>query len=80
MADDSVLLREGLVRLLTENGHDVVAAVGDGPSLVAAIEEHRPDVVLILPWNLEAEITNQLAFIREWGGRFLVPIPEARLF
>ena len=36
VADDSVLLREGLVRLLTENGHEVVAAVGDGPSLVTA--------------------------------------------
>ncbi len=34
LADDAVLLREGLVRLLTENGHDVVAVVGDGPSFV----------------------------------------------
>jgi DNA-binding NarL/FixJ family response regulator len=40
-------LREGLIRLLTENGHDVVAAVGDGPSLVAAIETHRPDVSVV---------------------------------
>jgi DNA-binding NarL/FixJ family response regulator len=47
VADDSVLLREGLVRLLTENGHDVVAAVGDGPSLVAAIDEHRPQVSIV---------------------------------
>jgi DNA-binding NarL/FixJ family response regulator len=47
VADDSVLLREGLIRLLTENGHDVVAAVGDGPSLVAAIETHRPDVSVV---------------------------------
>lgn len=47
VADDSVLLREGLVRLLTENGHDVVAAVGDGPSLVQAIEQHRPDVSVV---------------------------------
>jgi DNA-binding NarL/FixJ family response regulator len=47
VADDSVLLREGLIRLLTENGHDVVAAVGDGPSLVAAIEMHRPDVSVV---------------------------------
>ena len=47
MADDSVLLREGLVRLLTENGHEVVAAVGDGPSLVEAIAEHRPDVSIV---------------------------------
>ena len=42
-----VLLREGLVRLLTENGHDVVAAVGDGPALVHAIEVHRPDVSVV---------------------------------
>jgi DNA-binding NarL/FixJ family response regulator len=47
VADDSVLLREGLVRLLTENGHEVVAAVADGPSLVAAIDEHRPDVSIV---------------------------------
>jgi DNA-binding NarL/FixJ family response regulator len=47
VADDSVLLREGLIRLLTENGHDVVAAVGDGPALVHAIEEQRPDVSVV---------------------------------
>ena len=47
VADDSVLLREGLVRLLTENGHDVVAAIGDGPSLVDAIDRHRPDVSVV---------------------------------
>jgi DNA-binding NarL/FixJ family response regulator len=40
-------LREGLIRLLTENGHDVVAAVGDGPSLVTAIETHRPDISVV---------------------------------
>lgn len=40
------------------------------------IAETRPDVVLILPWNLRDEIVEQLAFIREWGGRFVVPIPE----
>lgn len=47
VADDSVLLREGLIRLLTEHGHEVVAAVGDGPALVAAIETHRPDVSVV---------------------------------
>ncbi|WP_173040288.1 response regulator transcription factor [Phytohabitans flavus] len=47
IADDAVLLREGLVRLLTENGHDVVAAVGDGDSLVEAVEEHRPDLSIV---------------------------------
>ena len=47
IADDAVLLREGLVRLLTEQGHDVVAAVGDGPTLVEAVEKHRPDVSIV---------------------------------
>jgi len=40
------------------------------------IREARPDYVLILPWNLKDEIMKQLQFIREWGGRFVVPIPE----
>jgi DNA-binding NarL/FixJ family response regulator len=47
LADDAVLLREGLVRLLTEQGHDVVAVVGDGPSLVAADAEHAPDLSIV---------------------------------
>ena len=47
IADDAVLLREGLIRLLTEHGHDVVAAVGDGPALVAAAATHRPDVCVV---------------------------------
>ena len=47
VADDSVLLREGLVRLLAENGHDVVAQVGDGPSFVNAVREFRPDASIV---------------------------------
>jgi len=47
VADDSVLLREGLVRLLTEVDCDVVASVHDAPSLVAAVREHRPDVAVV---------------------------------
>jgi len=43
------------------------------------IQQDRPDYVLILPWNLKDEIVNQLAFIREWGGKFVVPIPETRV-
>ncbi|MFE9663246.1 MULTISPECIES: response regulator [unclassified Streptomyces] len=46
IAEDAVLLREGLVGLLERFGHTVAAAVGDGPSLVAAATEHRPDVVI----------------------------------
>jgi SAM-dependent methyltransferase len=44
-----------------------------------AIREERPDVVLILPWNLKDEIVEQLAFIREWGGRFAARTPELAL-
>jgi DNA-binding NarL/FixJ family response regulator len=47
LADDSVLLREGLVRLLEEAGAEVVAAVGDGLSLVRAVAEHRPDAAVV---------------------------------
>ncbi|QGN46693.1 response regulator [Micromonospora sp. WMMD558] len=47
IADDAVLLREGLVRLLTERGHQVVSAVGDGDALVAAVVAHRPDVSIV---------------------------------
>jgi 2-polyprenyl-3-methyl-5-hydroxy-6-metoxy-1,4-benzoquinol methylase len=42
--------------------------------------EARPDYVLILPWNLKNEIMDQLAGIREWGGRFVVPIPEVTVY
>jgi 2-polyprenyl-3-methyl-5-hydroxy-6-metoxy-1,4-benzoquinol methylase len=43
------------------------------------IREMKPDYVLILPWNLQGEIINQLQFIREWGGQFIVPIPKATI-
>jgi SAM-dependent methyltransferase len=40
------------------------------------IAETKPDYVVILPWNLKDEIAKQLAYIRDWGGKFVVPIPE----
>ncbi|MGB8954080.1 MAG: methyltransferase C-terminal domain-containing protein, partial [Tumebacillaceae bacterium] len=43
------------------------------------IAETRPDYVLILPWNLQEEIIEQMKEIRSWGGRFVVPIPEVRV-
>jgi hypothetical protein len=43
------------------------------------IFETRPDYVLILPWNLKDEIVEQMKDIRSWGGRFVVPIPRARM-
>ena len=47
IGEDSVLLREGLIRLLREGGHCIVAAVGDAPSLLSAVVEHNPDVALV---------------------------------
>lgn len=47
IADDSVLLREGLARLLGEAGIEVVASVGDGAALEVAVDEHHPDLALI---------------------------------
>ena len=43
------------------------------------IRETRPDYVFILPWNLKDEISTQMSFVREWGGRFIVPIPEPQI-
>jgi len=43
------------------------------------IAETRPDYVLILPWNLKEEVMQQMAHVRDWGGRFVVPIPEVQV-
>ncbi len=43
------------------------------------IRQTRPDLVLILPWNIKNEIVAQLAYIRDWGGRFVVPIPKVEV-
>lgn len=43
------------------------------------ILQDRPDYLFILPWNLKNEIVAQMSVIREWGGRFIVPIPEAEI-
>ena len=70
IADDSTLLREGLQALLTESGHEVVAAAADGPGLVAAALEHRPDVsiadVRMPPTNTDEGLRASLEIRRAW--------------
>jgi len=41
--------------------------------------ETKPDYVLILPWNLKEEIRSQLAWIQDWGGKLVVPIPDVEV-
>jgi len=44
------------------------------------IDETRPDYLFILPWNVKDEIMEQMAHVRTWGGKFVVPIPEVRVY
>jgi hypothetical protein len=44
------------------------------------IKETRPDYLLILPWNFKEEIMKQTSYMRDWGGQFIVPIPEVTVY
>lgn len=44
------------------------------------VRDTRPDYLLILPWNIREEVMQQMSFIREWGGKFVVPIPEVQVY
>lgn len=43
------------------------------------LKEHKPDYVIIFPWNLQKEVITQLDYIRSWGGKFVIPIPELKI-
>ena len=47
---------------------------------VERLAEERPDYVVIMPWNLRDEITAQLEYVRDWGGRFVVSLPKLEVF
>ena len=44
------------------------------------IKETKPDYVFILPWAIKEELMSQMAYIGEWGGKFIVPIPELTVY
>ena len=44
------------------------------------LSETRPDYVLILPWNIKDEIMEQVSYIRDWGGQFVIPIPDVKVY
>ncbi|MFI7454218.1 response regulator [Nonomuraea sp. NPDC049714] len=70
LAEDSTLLREGLVRLLLEEGHQVPAAVGDGDALVEAVAAHLPDIVVVdvrmPPTHTDEGLRAALEIRRRW--------------
>ncbi|MEV6393663.1 response regulator transcription factor [Streptomyces sp. NPDC051907] len=70
LAEDSTLLREGLLRLLAEEGHEVLAAVGDGEQLVAAVAAEQPDVVVadvrMPPTHTDEGLRAALEIHRRW--------------
>ncbi|MEU4480190.1 response regulator transcription factor [Micromonospora sp. NPDC023966] len=70
LAEDSTLLREGLARLLADEGHQVVAAAADADQLVTAVEQHRPDVVVtdvrMPPTNTDDGLRAALEIRRRW--------------
>ncbi|MFE0370500.1 response regulator [Streptomyces tendae] len=72
LAEDSTLLREGLVRLLSEEGHEVLAAVGDAVALLREIELVRPDMVVVdirmPPTHTDEGLRAALEIRRRWPG------------
>jgi hypothetical protein len=45
----------------------------------AYLKAQKPEFVIIFPWNLKEEIVNQLAYIKDWGGKFVIPIPHLQI-
>lgn len=80
LAEDSLLLREGLVRLLDEAGAEVVAAVGDGAALVTAVKEHRPEVAVVdvrMPPSFTDEgLRAALEIRREWPDTAILVLSQ----
>ncbi len=44
------------------------------------IADTKPDYIFILPWNIKDEIMNQLSYVREWGAKFIIPIPDVTVY
>ena len=80
IADDSVLLREGLSLLLTESGHEVVAQADDGPTLVAAALAERPDVCVVdvrmPPSHTDEGLRAAVEIRRAWPGAAIMVLSQ----
>jgi DNA-binding NarL/FixJ family response regulator len=80
IAEDSVLLRDGLVRLLAAAGIETVAAVGDAVALLRAVEEHRPDLVIVdvrmPPGHTDEGLRAALVIRRQWPGTAVLVLSQ----
>jgi DNA-binding NarL/FixJ family response regulator len=80
IAEDSVLLRAGLVRLLVDSGADIVADVGDAEAALAAVDEHRPDIIVMdvrmPPTHTDEGIRAALAVRRSFPGTAVLVLSQ----
>src|SRR3954452_5097492 len=80
IAEDSTILRQGLVELLTFRGHEVVAAVKDADALRAAVDDHTPDVSIVVirmpPTHTDEGVRAAIAPRRELPGCAILLIPQ----
>jgi DNA-binding NarL/FixJ family response regulator len=80
IAEDAALMREGLVGLLEERGHEVCAAVGDAEALVAAVAQHRPDVAIVdirmPPTHTDEGLRAALAVRRAYPGTAILVLSQ----
>ncbi|BAJ28346.1 putative two-component system response regulator [Kitasatospora setae KM-6054] len=80
IAEDSVLLRIGIVKVLESEGYEVVAAVGDAEALLAAVEEHRPQIVVadvrMPPGFTDEGVRAALMIRRQWPGTAVVLLSQ----
>jgi DNA-binding NarL/FixJ family response regulator len=80
IAEDSVLLRAGLTRLLADAGEDVIAAVGDGDALVDAVGRHRPDLAIVdvrmPPTHTDEGIRAALAIRAQWPATGILVLSQ----
>ena len=81
IAEDSVLLRAGLTRFLTEGGEEIVAAVGDAVALVEAVERHRPDLAVVdvrmPPTHTDDGLRAALEIRRRWPGVGILVVAQS---
>lgn len=73
-------VRGDLIKFVVDRNPAKQGKYMPGSRIPIVSEDHlaaaRPDHVVILPWNLKAEVVQQLAYVRDWGGRFVVAVPE----